>query len=146
MRCANWRLYIIFASATIDGFTNCMRTISSKVVPDNLKACPRFVRRDVATTISRKLRYVFFLRDGFTWICNRGIMLCLCPTLALDLYPRPILSCRRYSPRINCRSIPVLIAQQNNIKPTHPLTWTWAHWMGRVEGSFLWGPGWREIG
>ena len=31
--------------ALIDGFTNFMHIILTKVVPDNLKACPRFVRR-----------------------------------------------------------------------------------------------------
>ena len=29
----------------IDQFTNFMHTILTKVVPDNLKACPRFVQR-----------------------------------------------------------------------------------------------------
>ena len=29
----------------IEGFTNFMQTILTKVVPDNLKACLRFVRR-----------------------------------------------------------------------------------------------------
>ena len=42
-RALNFHL-ILFVLSIIDLFTNCMHTIKKKVVPDNLEACPRFVR------------------------------------------------------------------------------------------------------